>query len=73
MKLEYYKYMVQIGLQDEAYLDVSKHFMAIMKTPRIQEDEPKQLEVHGVYGYKIDPFLDIKMCCFVSTPFTIRQ
>lgn len=45
MKLEYYKYMVQIGLQDEAYLDVSKHFMAIMKTPRIQEDEPKQLEI----------------------------
>jgi 26S proteasome regulatory subunit N5 len=45
MKLEFYKYMVQIGLRDEAFLDVCKHFMAIFKTPAIQADNTKQLEV----------------------------
>lgn len=37
--------MVQIGLQEESYLDVSKYFMAIFKTPKIQQDETKLLEV----------------------------
>jgi 26S proteasome regulatory subunit N5 len=38
--------MVQIGLNEEAYLDVCKHFLAIFKTPSIQQDEEKQMEVN---------------------------
>ncbi|KAI3415981.1 hypothetical protein GPALN_005539 [Globodera pallida] len=45
MKLEFYKYMVQIGLSENNYLDVCKHFLAIFKTPRIQESDIKKLEV----------------------------
>ena len=45
MKLEYYKYMVQIGLHDCAYLDVCKHFNAIFKTPSLQQNEATKLEV----------------------------
>uniref|UniRef100_A0A915MW10 PCI domain-containing protein n=1 Tax=Meloidogyne javanica TaxID=6303 RepID=A0A915MW10_MELJA len=45
MKLEFYKYMIQIGLNDESYLDVCKHFLSIFKTPKSAEDPHTHLEL----------------------------
>lgn len=45
MKLEYYKYMIQIGLHEESYLNVCKHFLCIFKTPKAGEDLQVHLEV----------------------------
>ncbi|KAL3097830.1 hypothetical protein niasHS_000565 [Heterodera schachtii] len=45
MKLEFYKYMVQIGLSENNYLDVCKHFLAILNTPQIQENNVKKIEI----------------------------
>ena len=45
MKLEFYKYMVEIGLNENNYLDVCKHFLAIFKTPQIQQSDIRKGEV----------------------------
>ncbi|KAF7629840.1 PCI domain-containing protein [Meloidogyne graminicola] len=45
MKLEYYKYMIQIGLHEESYLNVCKHFLCIFKTPKAGEDLQVHLEL----------------------------
>ncbi|KAI1728848.1 PCI domain-containing protein [Ditylenchus destructor] len=44
MKLEYYKYMIQIGLHDEDYLEVCKHYRAVFNTPKVQSDPAKMAE-----------------------------
>jgi 26S proteasome regulatory subunit N5 len=49
MKLEFYKYMIQIGLHDESYLDVCKHFLCIFKTPKAEEDPHTHLEVYFLF------------------------
>uniref|UniRef100_A0A915DUW3 PCI domain-containing protein n=1 Tax=Ditylenchus dipsaci TaxID=166011 RepID=A0A915DUW3_9BILA len=44
MKLEYYKYMIEIGLNGEDYLDVCKHYRAVFATPKVQADPLKITE-----------------------------
>uniref|UniRef100_A0A1I7Z2V4 PCI domain-containing protein n=1 Tax=Steinernema glaseri TaxID=37863 RepID=A0A1I7Z2V4_9BILA len=41
LKLKYYDYMVQIGLHEEAYLDVCRYYRAMFETPKIQKDSAK--------------------------------
>jgi len=41
MKLEYYKYMIEVGLNGEDYLEVCKHYRAVFVTPKIQADPAK--------------------------------
>uniref|UniRef100_A0AC35F090 PCI domain-containing protein n=1 Tax=Panagrolaimus sp. PS1159 TaxID=55785 RepID=A0AC35F090_9BILA len=45
MKIEYYKYMVEIGLQETNYLDVCRHYRALFETAKIQADKDKMKEV----------------------------
>lgn len=52
MRLEYYQYMIQISLNDSAYLDVCKHYQQIFETPKIKEDQAKTTDVSG--GWRID-------------------
>jgi len=44
MRLEYYKYMIQISLNDSDYLDVCKHYQQIFQTPKIKEDQAKTID-----------------------------
>jgi len=45
MRIEYYKYMVEIGLQEKNYLDVCRHYRALFDTVKIQNDKDKVKEV----------------------------
>merc|ERR1719498_1511273 len=52
LKLEYYKYMVDYYLHEKKFLDVSKSYQSIFKTPVVQEDEQRwkdALTSHAVY------------------------
>uniref|UniRef100_A0A7E4V9H9 PCI domain-containing protein n=1 Tax=Panagrellus redivivus TaxID=6233 RepID=A0A7E4V9H9_PANRE len=45
MKIEYYKYMVEIGLQEKNYLDVCRHYRALFDTPKVAADVEMVKEV----------------------------
>ncbi|KAH7702456.1 PCI domain-containing protein, partial [Aphelenchoides avenae] len=45
LKLEYYHYMITIGLHDGNYLDVCRYYRAIFETPKIQADKGRASEV----------------------------
>lgn len=50
LKLEYYKYMIQIGLFNEDYLDVCKHYRAVFETSKVKNDNLKANEVIIFYN-----------------------
>ncbi|CAJ0957845.1 unnamed protein product, partial [Mesorhabditis belari] len=41
LKLKYYELMIVIGLNDNAYLDVCRHYRAIQETPKVLADVEK--------------------------------
>jgi len=43
LKLKYFKLMIQLGLKDKKYLEISKHFIQVYETPIVKE-EPKHAE-----------------------------
>jgi len=43
LKLKYYKLMIQLGMKDKKYLEVSKHFIQVYETPIVVK-EPKHAE-----------------------------
>uniref|UniRef100_A0A0N5AIQ5 PCI domain-containing protein n=1 Tax=Syphacia muris TaxID=451379 RepID=A0A0N5AIQ5_9BILA len=45
LKLKYYDLMIQIGLSENAYLDVCGYYRAIYDTPRIQVDSEKTKKI----------------------------
>ena len=44
LKLEYFKYMIQIGQHNESYLDVCRYYRAVLETPKIQSDSKTIIE-----------------------------
>ncbi|XP_022692679.1 26S proteasome non-ATPase regulatory subunit 12-like [Varroa jacobsoni] len=42
LKLKYYELMITLGEHDSKYLDVSRYFLAIYNTKKVQEDIPKR-------------------------------
>lgn len=42
LKLKYFKLMIQLGLKDKKYLEISKHFIQVYETPIVKE-EPKHV------------------------------
>ncbi|XP_003746099.1 26S proteasome non-ATPase regulatory subunit 12 [Galendromus occidentalis] len=42
LKLKYYERMITLCEHDSKYLDISRHFLAVYNTPKIQEDIPKR-------------------------------
>ncbi|OQR69383.1 26S proteasome non-ATPase regulatory subunit 12-like [Tropilaelaps mercedesae] len=38
LKLKYYELMIRLGEHDSKYLDISRHYLAIYNTKRVQED-----------------------------------
>lgn len=42
-KLKFYNLMIQIGMKDKKYLEVSKHYIQVYETP-IVKDQPKEAE-----------------------------
>uniref|UniRef100_A0AC34QPR9 PCI domain-containing protein n=1 Tax=Panagrolaimus sp. JU765 TaxID=591449 RepID=A0AC34QPR9_9BILA len=45
MRIEYYKYMVEIGLNEKNYLEVCRHYRALFDTAKVQSDKEKVKEV----------------------------
>uniref|UniRef100_A0A914E8Q2 PCI domain-containing protein n=1 Tax=Acrobeloides nanus TaxID=290746 RepID=A0A914E8Q2_9BILA len=45
LKLEFYGYMIEVGLHDADYLEVCRHFRAVFETPMIKDDQEKAFEV----------------------------
>ncbi|TPP66385.1 26S proteasome non-ATPase regulatory subunit [Fasciola gigantica] len=43
LKLKYYHLMIELNLQDDQYLNISKHYWEVYNTKSIQEDEAKRL------------------------------
>lgn len=41
-KLKYYKIMIEIGMKDKKYLEVSKYFIQLYETPIVKE-QPQQV------------------------------
>ena len=42
LKLKYFKLMIQLGLKEKKYLEVSKYFVQVYETPIVKE-EPKHV------------------------------
>ncbi|OQR69386.1 26S proteasome non-ATPase regulatory subunit 12-like [Tropilaelaps mercedesae] len=42
LKLKYYKLMITLGEHDSNYLDISRHYLAIYNTNKVQQDIPKR-------------------------------
>lgn len=51
MKLEYFNYMIGIGLYEENFLEVCKHYLAIYQDQKIKEDPVKLEEVSDYFLY----------------------
>lgn len=45
LKLKYYHLMIELNLQDDQYLNISKHYWEVYNTNSIQQDEAKRLLV----------------------------
>ncbi|KAI6226183.1 26S proteasome non-ATPase regulatory subunit 12 [Aphelenchoides fujianensis] len=45
LKLEFYAYKIAVGLNDNSYLDVCRHYRAVFDTPKVQADESKVKEI----------------------------
>ena len=39
LRLKFYEYMVELGLHDENYLEICKHYRAVYDTTSIQADQ----------------------------------
>ncbi|KAI6179318.1 PCI domain-containing protein [Aphelenchoides besseyi] len=45
LKLEFYTYKIAIGLNDNNYLDVCRHYRCVFDTPKVQADDGKVKEI----------------------------
>jgi len=43
LRLKYYEYMIELGLHDQNYLEICKHYRAVYDTTSIQADQEKKL------------------------------
>ena len=50
LKLKFYKLMIEIGMKDKKYLEVSKHFIQVYETPSVKENARHVSSCHGPFG-----------------------
>jgi len=43
LRLKFYEYMIELGLHEQNYLDICKHYRAVYDTKSVQEDQTKKL------------------------------
>lgn len=49
LKLKFYKQMIEVDIQNNAYLSISKHFWEMYNTKLVQENEAEKRQVHKHY------------------------